>query len=61
MEHELARERARDQLEIARELRQSHQLRALRRARHSERKAERRLLKAWQARAALESVFNTAE
>jgi hypothetical protein len=54
---ELARERTRDQLELARDLRVAGQLRALERAKRNERKAERRLVEAWRARAAVESVL----
>jgi hypothetical protein len=56
--HELARERTRDTLELAKDLRTATQLRALNRARQAERKAERRLIEAWQARDAIEATFS---
>jgi hypothetical protein len=54
---ELADERIHRNLELAEEIRISRKLRALSRAKRTERKAERRLLQAWQARSALEATF----
>jgi hypothetical protein len=54
---QLARERTRDNLEQAEQLRYSRRLRALRRARRLEHRAERRMIVAWRRAAALrESV-----
>jgi hypothetical protein len=61
MQAELARERTRSHLEISSQLKASRQLKALKRARRVERKAERRLLEAWQARSALEENLGIAE
>ncbi len=44
---QLASERTRSNLEMARRLRHSRQQRALRRARRMEQKAERRMIRAW--------------
>jgi hypothetical protein len=55
--HELARERTRDNLELARDLGIASQLRALQRVRRNERRAERRLIEAWQARDAVETAL----
>ncbi|HMD92888.1 MAG TPA: hypothetical protein VKG80_09605 [Trebonia sp.] len=49
----LARERTRSNLEQAEQLRYSRRLRALRRARRLEHRAERRMLKAWRRTAEL--------
>jgi hypothetical protein len=57
---ELARERTRDHLLLAQEVRLTSGLRALRRARRTETKAERRLLEAWQARDDLETELVTS-
>ncbi|HEY1622782.1 MAG TPA: hypothetical protein VGG16_03210 [Streptosporangiaceae bacterium] len=57
--HELARERTRDNLELAQDLRVVCQLRNLQRVIRSERKAERRLIEAWQARQAAEAALET--
>jgi hypothetical protein len=54
---ELARERTRDNLELAQDLRVAGQLRNLRRLRRNERRAERRLIAAGQARHAVESAL----
>lgn len=52
---ELVSERTRSHLELAQQIRQGRKLTALRRARRTERKAERRMLAAWMARSALEA------
>jgi hypothetical protein len=57
--HELARERTRGNLELAQDLRVVCQLRNLQRVIRSERKAERRLIEAWQARQAAEAALET--
>jgi hypothetical protein len=57
---DLARERTRSHLQLAEEMRVTSGLRALRRARRIENKAERRLLEAWQARDDLETVLSTS-
>jgi hypothetical protein len=54
---EMARERTRDALTFAQEQRVVSQLRSLQRAKRNERKAERRLIEAWQARNAVESAL----
>ncbi len=48
MNQELASEQNRSAIELAEQLRPSRRLHALRRATRIERRAERRLLKAWQ-------------
>ena len=54
---QLARERTRDNLEQAEQLRYSRRLRALHRARRREQRAERRMIEAWRRAAELrESV-----
>ena len=54
---QLARERTRSNLEQAEQLRYSRRLRALRRARRLEHRAERRMIEAWRRAAELrESV-----
>ena len=54
---QLARERTRSNLEQAEQLRYSRRLRALRRARRLEQRAERRMIEAWRRAAELrESV-----
>ena len=50
---QLAEERARSQLELARSLRRARRQRMLRRARRMERKAEKRLIEAWRRAANL--------
>ena len=55
----LVSERIRSQLELAEQIRFTRKYRALSRARRAERKAERRLLAAWQARSALEATLST--
>ena len=52
----LARERMRDDMQRARQLRYSRRLRALRRAQRLEHRAERRMVKAWRQRSYLESI-----
>ncbi len=54
---ELASERIRNHLELARQLRCARRYRAVSRARRMERKAERRLVEAWRVRIALESTL----
>ena len=56
---ELASERIRGHLEYAEHVRSARKYRALSRARRMEQKAERRLIEAWRARAALESKMST--
>jgi hypothetical protein len=56
---ELARERTRDSLKFAEEQRLVSQLRTLQRARHNERRAERRLIEAWRTRDAVETALET--
>jgi len=58
---ELARERTHSRLEESRRLSSARRLTALTRAKRAERKAERRLLRAWQARSALEKTLGLAE
>ncbi|MBV9445063.1 MAG: hypothetical protein JO345_04095 [Streptosporangiaceae bacterium] len=55
---ELASERIRSHLEHAKQIRSARKYRALSRARRTEQKAERRLIEAWRARAALESKLH---
>jgi hypothetical protein len=55
---ELARQRTRSHLELAREVHLANRFRALSRARRTELKAERRLLQAWQARHDLEATLS---
>jgi hypothetical protein len=54
---ELVSERTRSQLVLAEQIRQGRKLAALRRARRTERKAERRMLAAWRARSAIEAAI----
>ena len=56
---EMARERTRDALVFAQERRVVSQLRTLQRARRNELRAERRLVEAWRARAAVETALET--
>jgi len=58
---ELARERARSNLEEAEQLRYTRRLRALRRARRLEQKAERRVIKAWRRAALLRDATEPAD
>ncbi len=53
---QIASERTRDNIELAEQLRVSRRLRMLRRAHRTERKAERRMVAAWQRSADLESL-----
>ena len=57
----LARERARSYLEEAQRLRYSRKLRALRRARRLESRAERRMVAAWRRAAELRSTLEIAD
>ena len=50
---QLASERIRSNLELAEQLRRSRRQRTLRRARHIEHKAERRMIQAWRRAAEL--------
>jgi hypothetical protein len=61
LQADLARDRTRSHLELSQQLQASRQLVALNRAKRAERKAERRLLAAWQTRSALESNLGLAE
>jgi hypothetical protein len=61
MTEELASERTRSHLENAEQIRNARRYRALSRARRAERKAERRLVEAWRARSALETLIGTTE
>jgi len=56
----LARERTRSYLEDAQRLRYSRKLRALRRARRLEQRAERRMVAAWHRTAELRSAVEAA-
>jgi len=58
---QLARERTRSNLEEAERLRYSRKLRALRRARRLERRAERRMIQAWRRAADLRSTLESAD
>jgi hypothetical protein len=53
---QLASERTRDNRELAEQLRYTRRLRALRRARRTGQKAERRMIAAWRRAAELESL-----
>jgi hypothetical protein len=57
--YELARERTRDALELAQDLRIAGQLRTLERAKRNERRAERRLIEAWRTRDAVETALES--
>jgi hypothetical protein len=57
----LARERARSYLEEAQRMRYSRRLRALRRARRLESRAERRMVAAWRRAAELRSTLEIAD
>ena len=57
----LARERARSYLEEAQRMRYSRRLRALRRARRLESRAERRMVAAWRRAADLRSTLEIAD
>jgi hypothetical protein len=56
---ELAHERIRENIELARELHVANQLRTLERARRNAAKAERRLIEAWRIRNAVETALET--
>jgi hypothetical protein len=56
---ELARERTRENIELAHELYIASQLRTLQRVRRNALKAERRLLEAWRIRNAVEAALET--
>jgi len=58
---QLAAEQNRSRLALAEELRLSRQLRALRRARRMEHKAERRMVEAWRRAAELRSTLESAD
>ncbi len=58
---QLARERTRGNLELAEQLRYSRRLRALRRARRLEHKAERRMIEAWRRAVELRSAIESAD
>jgi pantothenate synthetase len=58
---ELASEQNRSAIELAEQLRQSRRLRMLRRATRIERKAERRLLEAWQRAEELRGTLDPAD
>ena len=57
----LARERTRSYLEEAQRLRYSRRLRAIRRARRLEARAERRMAQAWRRAAELRGALATAD
>ena len=57
----LARERARSYLDEAHRLRYSRRLRALRRARRLESRAERRMVRAWRRTAELRGALEIAD
>ena len=58
---ELAAEQSRSTMERAERMRPSRQLLMLRRARRMERKAERRLMKAWRRAAELRGTLESAD
>ena len=57
---ELANEQIRSAIQLAEQLRPARRLRMLRRAARMERKAERRLLKAWQRAEELRGALDSA-
>ena len=57
----LARERTRSRIQEAQQLRYSRRLRALRRARRLEARAERRMVQAWRRAADIRSTLETAD
>jgi hypothetical protein len=57
----LARERIRSNLELAEQLRYSRRLRALRRARRLEHKAERQMIEAWRRAMELHGAIESAD
>jgi len=57
----LARERVRNRLQEAQQLRYSRRLRALRRASRLEHRAERRMIEAWRRSAELRNALETAD
>ena len=59
MEQQLARERTRDNIELAEQLRYSRRIRTLRRARRMEHKAERRMIRAWRRAVELRSEIES--
>jgi len=58
---QLARERTRSNLEQAEQLRYSRRLRALRRARRLEHRAERRMIQAWRRTAEVREAIEYAD
>jgi len=58
---QLASERTRDSIELAEQLRYSRRMRTLRRARRMERKAERRMIRAWRRAAELRSEIESLD
>ncbi len=58
---QLVRERTRSYLEQAEQMRYSRRLRALRRVRRLEHKAERRMIEAWRRAAELRSALESAD
>jgi len=58
---QLARERTRSNLEQAEQLRYSRRLRALRRARRLEHRAERRMIQAWRRTAEVREAIEFAD
>jgi len=58
---QLARERSRSNLQDAERLRYSRRLRALRRARRLEHRAERRMIQAWRRAAELRSALESLD
>jgi len=58
---QLARERTRSNLEQAEQLRYSRRLRALRRARRLEHRAERRMIQAWRRTAEVREAIESAD
>jgi hypothetical protein len=57
----LARERVRNRLQEAQQLRYSRRMRALRRASRLEHRAERRMIDAWRRSAELRNALETAD
>jgi hypothetical protein len=58
---QLANERTRENIELAEQLRYTRRLRALRRARRMEHKAERRMIRAWRRAAELRTEIESLD
>ena len=59
--NQIASERIRDNIELAEQLRYTRRLRALRRARRMEHKAERRMIRAWRRAAELRTEIESLD